>query len=79
MHFGSKTPGIEYYIDNDNERVVLGVTETEKGMGVIINNNFKNKFQAEQGRLQKTFGRRRHGYQIDGEKFGYNPTRNDSF
>ena len=64
MHFGSKNPNIEYYIDKGNERVVLGVTEAEKDLGVIITNNCKNKQQAEKainrancelGKLRKTF------------------------
>ena len=35
MYFGKKNTGIEYYTDNVNERVVLGVTETEKDLEVI--------------------------------------------
>ena len=39
MHFGNKNPGRKYYIDSENERVVLGVTDVEKDLGVIIANN----------------------------------------
>ena len=46
-YFGSQNPGREYYIENGNERIVLGVTEAEKDLGVIITNNRKIKLQAE--------------------------------
>ena len=36
MHFGNKNPGREYFIENGIERVVLGVTEVEKDLGVMI-------------------------------------------
>ena len=45
MRFGHKNPVNEQYIEN--ERVILGVTEAEKDLGVKISNNFKNKLQAE--------------------------------
>ena len=47
MHFGHKNPVNEYCIENGNERVILGVTEAEKDLEVIISNNCKNKLQAE--------------------------------
>jgi hypothetical protein len=64
MHFGKKNPGRNYYVDNGNERVILGVTEAEKDLGIIIANNCKNNLQAEKsinranyelGRMRKTF------------------------
>ena len=64
MHFGNKNPGREYYIENGIEQVVLGVTEVEKDLGVIIDRNGKNSQQATRaisqankalGRMRKTF------------------------
>ena len=64
MHFGNKNPGREYYIENGIEQVVLGVTEVEKDLGVIIDRNGKNSQQATRaisqanyalGKMRKTF------------------------
>ena len=64
MHFGNKNPGREYFIENGIERVVLGVTEVEKDLGVMIARNGKNNHQATRaishasyalGRMRKTF------------------------
>ena len=64
MHFGKKNPGRSYYVDNEIDRVTLGVTEAEKDLGIIIANNCKNNLQAEKsinkanyelGRMRKTF------------------------
>jgi len=42
MHLGKK-----YYIENGNERVILGVTDSERDLGVIVGKDFKNNQQAE--------------------------------
>ena len=64
MHFGKKNPKRQYYIDSGVERVVLGVTEVEKDLGVEISNNGQTNQQAQKainqasqklGRLRKTF------------------------
>jgi hypothetical protein len=64
MHFGNKNPCLEYYIENGSEKLVLGVTEEERDLGVIIAKNCKNNRQAEKsinqanyalGRMRKTF------------------------
>ena len=39
MHLGKKNPGKNYYIENGNERVILGVTDSERDLGVIIGTN----------------------------------------
>ena len=64
MHLGKKNPGKKYYIENGNERVILGVTDSERDLGVIIGKDCKNNQQAEKsinqanyalGRMRKTF------------------------
>jgi len=64
MHLGKKNPGKKYYIENGNERVILGVTDSERDLGVIIGKDCKNSQQAEKsinqanialGRMRKTF------------------------
>ena len=41
MHLGKKNPGKKYYIENGNERVILGVTDSERDLGVIIGKDCK--------------------------------------
>ena len=62
--FREKNPGKKYYIENGNERVILGVTDSERDLGVIIGKDCKNSQQAEKsinqanialGRMRKTF------------------------
>ncbi len=36
MHLGKKNPGKKYYIENGKERVILGVTDSERDLGIII-------------------------------------------
>ena len=64
MHFGKKNPEKDYFIGNGNERVLLGKTEAEKDLGVIIENNGKSSKQIQSavsransvlGRMRKTF------------------------
>jgi hypothetical protein len=64
MHLGKKNPGKKYYIENGKERVILGVTDSERDLGVIIGKDCKNDKQAEKsinqanialGRMRKTF------------------------
>ena len=64
MHLGKNNPVRNYYVENGDERVQLGVTEAEKDLGVIITNNGKTKLQAEKaihranhelGKMRKTF------------------------
>jgi hypothetical protein len=43
MHLGKKNPGKKYYIENGNERVILGVTDSERDLGVIIGKDCKNR------------------------------------
>ena len=64
MHFGNKNPGRDFFIENGIERVVLGVTEVENDLGIIIYRNGENNQQATRaishvnyalGRMRKTF------------------------
>ncbi len=36
MHLGKKNPCKKYNIENGNERVIFGVTDSERDLGVII-------------------------------------------
>ena len=64
MHFGKNNLESEYFIENGDEQVVLGKTEVEKDLGVIIEKRGKSSKQVQAavsransilGRMRKTF------------------------
>lgn len=64
MYFGGKNQRKEYYINGEGEQMLLGSTDVEKDLGIMVTNNGKCSAQVEAavnkaswilGRIRKTF------------------------
>ena len=66
MHFGKKNPEKDYYIGHGPERVLLGKTENEKDLGVLIDNSGKSsrQVQAAVSKANSALGRMRATFQF---------------
>ena len=66
MHFGKKNPEKVYYIGIGVDRVVLGKTEAEKDLGVVVDNSGKSsrQVQAAVSKANSALGRMRATFQF---------------